>query len=192
MSNWEHLGPHFFVGMDPGTIDPPQPFRIVHSSNSRWIPSMIDGWHPGMGFPGNRFQPDTHTEEEVQEMAWTNPEARDIAREILSEQKKEELRAEVTEAVRHLQEMVAGSSCGSVFTFRKTNEENGKHYWYAAIKNGDRWYTTAQNPRQLDSDEAFIEWLITLEAWKSEGLELTAGSIPERPVLKATATETES
>ena len=201
--------------------------------DQRWIPSLIDGWHPGMGgvgggggagnvfvgggggggymhhvfstdhtspltpdlsqLIGREFQitvPKQPTEEEVQEMSWTNPEARDIAREILSEKKKEALRGEVTAAVATLTEMVADAKCGSVFTFRKTNEENGKHYWYAAIKNGDKWFTTAQSPRQLDNDEAFIEWLINLEAWKSEGLELTQGSIPEHRMLEATATDT--
>lgn len=159
-----------------------------------WIPSMLDGWHPGMGLPapGTRFSTGhdiTYTREEVEEdMDWTNPQAGGIAREILTEQKKEGLREEVTAAVAHLQEMIAGASCGSVFTFRKSNE-SGKHYWYAAIKNGGKWYTTAQNPRILPDDEAFIEWLITLEAWKSEWLELTAGSLPEHPMLEATATD---
>ena len=194
MSNWDHLGEQFFVGMDPGTIDPPeQPVRIfTHRQNTAsagWIPSMLDGWHPGlMHNTVNTSNNRTVSEEEREEMTWTNPEARDIAREILSEKKKGALREEVEAAVSHLQEMIAGATCGSVFTFRKTGD-NGKHYWYAAIKNGDRWYTTAQNPRQLDDDNAFIEWLITLEAWKSEGLELTAGSIPERQMLEATATE---
>jgi hypothetical protein len=163
-------------------------FRVFTTPNtSGWIPSAIDGWHPGlMHYTANRNQ----TEEEVQEMGWTNPEARDIAREILSEKKREELRGEVTEAVAHLTELIEGATCGSVFTFRKTNEETGKHYWYAAIKNGDRWYTTAQNPRQLDSDEAFIEWLITLEAWRSEGLELIPGSpFPQQQMIEATATD---
>lgn len=170
---------------EPGYTFEGHPVRVVNSDGTNWIPSLIDGWHPGMKTV-LQLPP---TPEEVQEMAWTNPEARDIAREILSEKKKEELRGEVTEAVQRLQELIGGSSCGSVFTFRKTNEENGKHYWYAAIKNGDKWFTTAQNPRQLESDEAFIEWLITLEAWKSEGLELTQGSIPERPMLEATVVE---
>lgn len=169
--------------------DTPEPVYTFEghaiSVNRAYIPSLIDGWHPDM----NNI-PRQPTPEERQEMTWTNPEARDIAREILSEKKKDELRVEVTEAVANLQEMVAGSACGSVFTFRKTND-GGRHYWYAAIKNGGKWYTTANNPRILDNDELFIEWLISLEAWKSEGLELQlpAGVSPERPVLETTATD---
>ena len=108
-------------------------------------------------------------------MTWSNPEAADIAREILQDEKREGLREKITEAVAHYRAMLADAHCGSVFSFMKENDE-GKHYWYAAIKNGDKWYTTAQNPRVIDSDDAFITWLVGLGAHESKATELTQGA----------------
>lgn len=75
--------------------------RVVNSNGTNWIPSMIDGWHPGLlGSPGMKaFRLDLPTQEEVQEMTWSNPEAADIAREILTDAKREGLREKITEAV---------------------------------------------------------------------------------------------
>lgn len=115
------------------------------------------------------------TQEERQEMAWQNPEAADIAREILQNEMREGLREKVGEAVAHYREMLEGAHCGSVFSFMKENDE-GKHYWYAAVKNGDKWYTTAQNPRVINSDDEFITWLIGLGAHESKAAELTVGA----------------
>lgn len=115
------------------------------------------------------------TEEERQEMSWTNPEAKSIAQEILSEQRREAMRAEVTTAVSTLQEMIADASEGAVFSFRKTSEDSGKHYWYACVKCEDGWHTTASRDRYFKTDESFIEWLVSLEAWRAERLALTAG-----------------
>ena len=207
----------------------------------RWIPSAIDGWHPGMGGGGgggggsvhyggggggagfssqrvfltddfNRLIPDLDllgqpfrvqvqgnqikninriTEEERQEMEWSSPDARDIAREILSEEKREGLREKVTEAIAGYREMLADAHCGSVFSFMKKNDK-GEHYWYAAIKNGGKWYTTAQSPRVLENDDALIEWLVLLQAYESEATELTAGAAHKALALgpvDTTATE---
>lgn len=115
------------------------------------------------------------SEEERQEMAWSDTDAQEIARDILREQKKEGLREKVTAAVAGYREMLAGANCGSVFSFMKVNEK-GDHYWYAAIKNGGKWYTTAQSPRVLEDDDAFIEWLVLLQAYESEATELTQGA----------------
>ena len=115
------------------------------------------------------------TPEERQEMTWSNPEAADIAREILQDEKREGLREKITEAVAHYRAMLADAHCGSVFSFMKENDE-GKHYWYAAIKNGDKWYTTAQNPRVIDNDDKLIEWLVGLGAHESKAAELTEGA----------------
>lgn len=220
--DWSHLGDRFFVGMDPGTIDPPG--QVVRGANSSWGGGggggasgggmgtiFVGGGSGGRGNGGSAFRqlyeqgwvmPEDFIgrelkinikkepiEEESREMSWTNPEARSIAQEILAEQRKEEMKAEVTAAVGTLQAMLDGAQDGSVFTFRKTNEKTGTHYWYAAIKSDGCWFTTAQNPREIPSDELFIEWLVGLEAWKSEALELTPASVIKRPMLDATSTE---
>ena len=131
------------------------------------------------------------TPEERQEMQWQNPEAADIAREILTDAKREGLREKITEAVAHYREMLEGAHCGSVFSFVKENDE-GKHYWYAAIKNGDKWYTTAYSPRVINSDDEFITWLVGLGAHESKASELTVGAAHEALALgpiETTATD---
>ena len=179
-----------------------QSVRVVNNNGTNWIPSMIDGWHPGMegkqAFPPLLNSYDSQfftalkqqTPEEVQEMAWSNPEAADIAREILTDAKREGLREKITEAVADYRKMLEGAHCGSVFSFMKESDD-GKHYWYAAIKNGDKWYTTA-NPRILNSDDEFITWLVGLGAHESKASELTVGAAHEALALgpiEATAVE---
>ena len=166
----------------------------------QWIPSTMGGGGGGAGYAsgGNSIWPAQHvqyfvaggggggnvftevnrkqlSQEEKQEMAWTNPEARDIAREIIHEEKREGLREKITEVVANYRKMLEGAHCGSVFSFMKLNDE-GKHYWYAAIKNGGKWYTTAHDPRVLEDDDALITWLVALEAYESEASELTVGA----------------
>lgn len=113
------------------------------------------------------------TKEERQEMSWQNPAAAKLAREILNDKTEGALREKVTEAVAHLSELVADTECGSTLTFMKTNDD-GKHYFYACVKNGERWYTTAQAPRVLDSDDELIEWMIGLEIFEPAQLEVQA------------------
>lgn len=128
------------------------------------------------------------TPEERQEMAWTDQEAASLAKEILQEERREGLREKVSAAVAHYRELLAGATCGSTFTFMKTNEK-GEHYFYACVKNADVWYTTAQNPRTIDTDEKFIEWLIGLGAHESAYAELSAGAgHKELGPIDATAT----
>lgn len=143
------------------------------------LPSMLNGWYPGK-----------ITTNKDDDMAFTNPQAAEIAREILDEETKGKLRERVTEAVATLREQITGAACGSVFSFRKDNDQ-GKHYWYAAIKNGDKWYTTAGDIRggrlTLDSDEDFITWLIGLEVYDSPSSTFALGP-KESIAIEASAT----
>jgi hypothetical protein len=129
------------------------------------------------------------TEEERAEMSWTNPEAATLAREILTQEKMDALRDRVTEEVAQYRVLLAGANCGSVFSFKKTHPEDAsKHYWYAAIKSGDAWYTTARDKRVIESDEALIEWLISLGAMEAQH-ELTAGETHATPAIDASSSD---
>lgn len=105
-------------------------------------------------------------------MTFTNPNAAKLAREILDDEEKEQLKEVVTAAVTELRVLVADTKCGSTLTFKKESDD-GKHFFYAAVKSGSKWYTTAHAPRVLDSDDDLIEWLIGLEIYKRPQLELT-------------------
>jgi hypothetical protein len=132
----------------------------------------------GGGGGGSVFVPDLSqlesnrkpTEEERAEMSWTNPEAATLAREILTQEKMDALRDRVTEEVAQYRVLLAGANCGSVFSFKKTHPEDAsKHYWYAAIKSGDAWYTTARDKRVIESDEALID--VSIETVRDVGVE---------------------
>lgn len=114
-------------------------------------------------------------EEKEEDMSFTNPAARELARELLTDKSKRDLREVVEAAIDNLSALVADTDCDSTLTFMKTNDE-GQHYFYAAVKNGDKWYTTAQAPRILEDDDALIEWLIGLEIWEAPQLEVTPPS----------------
>lgn len=131
------------------------------------------------------------TEEEKQEMEWVNREAAEVAADILSDERKSAMKEAVAAAVAHFREMLEGASCGSVFRFRKDNDE-GKHYWYAAIKSGKAWYTTANTgPRVLEDDDALIHWLISLGAHEAPA-DLSQGEAHVKELagpIETTATE---
>jgi hypothetical protein len=139
---------------------------------------MIDGWHPGLGTVTIKQQ------DKDNDMAFTNPQAAEIAREILDEKTRGELRSTVEAAVAELTTFLMDTDCGSTLTFVKHNDQ-GKHYYYAAVKNGGKWYTTAQSPRVIEDDDALIEWLIGLEIYTAPQLELKATAFPESHVIEA-------
>lgn len=149
-NRFNHLGDRFFHGIVPGSVDPP-------------IPNLQYYVRPIFNL---------QTPEEKEMSSFINQAAQELAREFLSDRTKTELRGKVEQAVEHLQELVSDTQCGSTLTFMKTNEA-GNHYFYAAVKNGERWFTTAQNPRILDDDDHLIEWLIGLEIWEAPQLQLT-------------------
>jgi hypothetical protein len=120
-----------------------------------------------------------------------NPHAQDLAREILDNRTTAGLRDKVEAAVAHLTELVADTQCGSTLTFMKVTD-NGKHYFYAAVKNGEKWYTTAQNPRVLEDDDRLIEWLIGLEIWEAPQLEVTTSRHAHELSAPIETTATES
>lgn len=121
--------------------------------------------------------------------AFHNPDAQDLAREILSDKNKESLRGKVSEAVAHLQKLISDTECGATLTFMKVAEK-GQHYFYAVVKNGQKWYTTAQSPRILNNDDQLIEWLIGLEIFEVPQLQVTASQhTAELAPIEATATE---
>lgn len=123
-------------------------------------------------------------------MPFHNPHAQDLAREILHDRTTTGLRAKVEGAVEHLTELVAETGCGSTLTFMKEGED-GTHYFYAAVKNGETWYTTARDPRVLHGDDELIAWLVGLEIWEAPQLELTPsrhGKELSNPI-EATATD---
>ena len=177
------------------------------SNEGGWIPSLIDNWHPGMSgasWPNSvggggtfytggdgggtvriKYQEPTDKDND---MAFTNPQAAEIAREILDEQTKGELRSTVEAAVHELTNLLADTDCGSTLTFVKHND-GGQHYYYAAVKSGGKWYTTAERPRVLRDDAAMIEWLIGLEIYAGTQLELHASSTHEPHAIEASAVE---
>lgn len=127
--------------------------------------------------------------EEIIMGTFYNQDAQDLAHEILSDKTRDELRGRVEATIARLQDLIEGTSCGSTLTFKKENDE-GKHYYYAAVKNGGRWYTTARDPRVLESDDQLIEWLIGLEIWdSSNSIALGSGSESEHLPIETTAEE---
>jgi hypothetical protein len=121
------------------------------------------------------------------DMSFTNPQAAEIAREILDEQTKGDLRERVTAAVAHLTELIKDTTDGSVLTFAKVSD-GGKRFHYATVKSGGHWYTTSERPRVLHNDGQLIEWLIGLEIYEDNQLELRPGA-PVSVAIEATATE---
>lgn len=121
------------------------------------------------------------------DMSFTNPQAAEIAREILDEQTKGDLRERVTAAVAHLTELVKDTNDGSGLTFVKV-ADNGKRFHYVTVKSGGHGYTSAERPRILHNDGQLIEWLIGLEIYEDNQMELRPGA-PVNAAIEATATE---
>lgn len=165
-------------------------YIVSTSDRTNYIPSMLDGWHPGRPINESAFGLiiDTSTDKDNDMPSFTNPAAAALAREILDKDVKDRLRTRVEGAIVNLRTQLAGANCGSVFSFRKENDQ-GKHYWYAAIKNGGRWYTTAQAPRVLQNNEEFIEWLIGLEIFDIEDKHFTLGPDETPRAIEAVAVE---
>lgn len=112
-------------------------------------------------------------EEKEEDMSFTNQAARELAEELLADQSKRGLRETVETAIENLKALIADTDCGSTLTFMKTKDDGKQHYFYACVKNGGKWYTTAQNPRVLEDDNALIAWLIGLEIYEAPMLEVT-------------------
>jgi hypothetical protein len=197
MTDFDHLGDLFWTGAEPGSVEPPERrprYYITQDQHTR-PPDMYERFRQEYQrgiITTDQIQihwTNPLTEEQVQDMSWQNPQAAQLAREILDEETRSKLKETVTEAVRALREQLTDAPCGSVYSFMKTNDK-GDHYWYACIKNGGKWYTTAQNPRVLQDDNQLIEWLISLEVYESPVAELTPGhGHADAAAIEATSTE---
>lgn len=163
---WEHLGDRFYSNAEWWAFDPP--------------------------VTSQRLTTHFQSEETDMPASWSNQAAADLAREILQDKSKGELKDRVEQAVVHLQELISETECGATLTFVKTKDEGKKHYFYAAVKNGEKWYTTAANPRILENDDALITWLIGLEIWEAPQLDIRRNSYHAELASPIEATATES
>lgn len=159
---------------------------VVFGRQQQFIPSMLDGWHPGMA--GTHITITRQDKDNDMANSWTNPDAAEIARDILRDKTKGALRGRVEAAVEALQALVSDTQCGSTLTFMKTLDGGG-HYFYAAVKNGDKWYTTANNPRVIQGDDDFITWLIGLEIYETDQIEIAPSAHLHALPVETTATE---